>query len=208
MATAIIEDEDSAIGWVQFCDKEAKSVALEFSKAWKLYLSTNEHNNLEKKELIDKFIEQLSSYLETYFSNDDFKVQNGSTISARSASADDILEAASDEGPDSPSLKIVHKPFFRRLSFKGLKKGKGLFLKQHSDEVELSPHHEKFSSRTERRKPKSVKLNAQIIREGNVHLLLNETQESSSQWVKCRMALLKVSAGYMIEFYTPPKVSI
>ncbi|KAK8726801.1 hypothetical protein OTU49_010063, partial [Cherax quadricarinatus] len=122
----------------------------------------------------------------------------------RSASADDILEAAaSDEGGESPSPKVSHKPFFRRLSFKGLKKGK-IFLKQHSDEVELSPHHDK-QAKPERHKGRVVKVTVECAREGTVHLLAGDTQEGRPHWLKCRMALLKVAAGHMLEFYAPPK---
>ena len=208
------EEEDRVPEWTDFTDKQAKLAAIDFSKSWKLFLATSSNQwEVEPKELREKFSEQLLKHLEITLSNIDnsTKIQNGTTNNnnIRSASADDILEAASDEGPESPSPRSSRnqKPFFRRLSFKGLRKGKGLFLKQHSDEVELSPHHDKSSSRTERHKARTMKITAECVREGTIHLLSTDSQEGSPQWNKCRMALIKVSAGHMIEFYSPPKVN-
>ena len=54
------------------------------------------------------------------------------------ASSHEEFSDYSDRDENAVSPKPAHKPFFRRLSFKGLKKGKDLFHKQQSDEVELS----------------------------------------------------------------------
>ena len=92
----------------------------------------------------------------------------------------------SEHDGDAISPKPSHKPFFRRLSFKGLKKGKSLFHKQQSDEVELS-HSE------HRRK------------EGIVNSLMGENIDGTQKWEKSRLALIKAIGGYMLEFYSPPK---
>lgn len=211
MAAAVdSEAENRRNDWEEFCDKQARIAAADFVKAWRVFVALQaQFRDLEHKELSQKFAELFPAHLEQALLNppNGVKVRNGigSVANTRSASADDILEAAaSDEGGESPSPKVSHKPFFRRLSFKGLKKGK-IFLKQHSDEVELSPHHDK-QSKNERHKARTVKVAVECIREGTVHLLAGDTQEGRPHWLKCRMALVKVAAGHMLEFYAPPKV--
>lgn len=215
MATASVEveAEERSSEWVDFCEKQARGAAVEFARSWRAFQSCHgPQGELENKELCGKFSEVFQVQLEHALSHppNGVKLRNGigggsNIVGTRSASADDILEVAtSDEGGDSPSPKISHKPFFRRLSFKGLKKGKSLFLKQHSDEVELSPHHDK-QSKNERHKARTVKIAVESIKEGNVQLLAGDTQEGRPHWVKCRCVLMKVAAGHMLEFYAPPK---
>lgn len=191
--------------------------AVKFVRSWKVFVALqSQFRDIEHKDLAQKFAELFPAHLEEALRNppNGVKVRNGvggggggGGVSTRSASADDILEAAeSDEGGESPSPKVTHRPFFRRLSFKGLKKGK-IFLKQHSDEVELSPHHE-VKVKGERPKARVVKVAVECVREGPAHLLVGDTQEGRPHWLKCRMALVKVAAGHMLEFYVPPKVSV
>uniref|UniRef100_A0A182TYC0 SH2 domain-containing protein n=1 Tax=Anopheles melas TaxID=34690 RepID=A0A182TYC0_9DIPT len=108
----------------------------------------------------------------------------------------------SDYSEDTDSPKTNHKPFFRRLSFKGLRKGKvihAFFHKQHSDEVELS---ERRASKT-----KLAKIVVECRKEGTVNYLSPENldQPGSQKWEKCKLVLVKTVSGYMLEFYSPPK---
>lgn len=104
----------------------------------------------------------------------------------------------SDQSEDTDSPKVNHKPFFRRLSFKGLKKGKGFFNRQHSDEVELSGG--------KQNKTKLAKIVVECRKEGPVNLLIPDANPSEADnWQKCRLVLVKTTAGYMLEFYVPPK---
>nr|XP_027232347.1 SH2B adapter protein 2-like [Penaeus vannamei] len=220
------EGESLKSDWEDFCDKQARIAAADFVKSWRVFVALQaQFRDLEHKELAQKFAELFPAHLEKALTSPPTSIaQNGvgeasdprpasatnprsaSATNPRSASADDLLEAAaaSDEGGESPSPRVAHRPFFRRLSFKGLKKGKSIFLKQHSDEVELSPHHDK-QSKNERHKARTVKLAVECVREGTVHLLAGDTQEGRPHWLKCRMALVKVAAGHMLEFYAPPK---
>ena len=219
MATASDAESDAhrshhSNDWEEFCDKQARMAATKFVRSWKVFIALqSQFRDIDNKDLAQKFAEVFPVHLEHALRNppNGVKVRNGigggGGVSTRSASADDILEAAeSDEGGESPSPKVTHRPFFRRLSFKGLKKGK-IFLKQHSDEVELSPHHEK-QVKGVRPKARVVKVAVECVREGPTHLLAGDTQEGRPHWLKCRMALVKVAAGHMLEFYAPPKVSI
>lgn len=108
--------------------------------------------------------------------------------------------------PEIESPKAHHRPFFRRLSFKGLKKGKGLFHKQHSDEVELShSHHDRRTKAEKHEKTKLAKIVVECIKEGIVNYLTGDNLDGKQKWEKCRLALVKTTAGYMLEFYSPPK---
>ncbi|KFB46079.1 AGAP003863-PA-like protein [Anopheles sinensis] len=110
------------------------------------------------------------------------------------------LPEESDYSEDTDSPKTNHKPFFRRLSFKGLRKGKAFFHKQHSDEVELSDRRAN--------KTKLAKIVVECRKEGTVNYLSPENldQPSGSQkWEKCKLVLVKTVSGYMLEFYSPPK---
>ena len=107
--------------------------------------------------------------------------------------------------------------------------GKGFFHKQHSDEVELSNSHhsqtvvsnagEQSSKRENKRDSKidhkwhhsknqsKLSTNEAVIKEGIVNYLTvdNANIDGKHKWEKCRMALVKTTGGYMLEFYSPNK---
>lgn len=108
-----------------------------------------------------------------------------------------VLEE-SDGSDETDSPKVNHKPFFRRLSFKGLKKGKALFQKQHSDKSdELGGN--------KSNKTKLAKIVVECRKEGPVHFLIPDSADQQQKWEKCRLVLVKTTGGYMLEFYLPPK---
>lgn len=85
-----------------------------------------------------------------------------------------------------------------RLSFKMLRKGKDLFHRHLSEDLE-GVHS----------KTKLAKIVVECRKEGNVNYTILDSQEHSVgaplKWDKCRLALVKAVGGYMLEFYTPPK---
>jgi hypothetical protein len=120
----------------------------------------------------------------------------------------------------SPSVKPrqpAPKPFFRRFSLKGFRKGKGLFHKQHSDEVELSGstvvRHSTSILKSEhsnlllRGKIRMSKLVVESLFEGTVNYLTSESLDGTPKWERCRLCLVKTVGGYMLEFFSPPKAS-
>ncbi|KAG8194619.1 hypothetical protein JTE90_003096 [Oedothorax gibbosus] len=117
----------------------------------------------------------------------------------------DYSDLSDPEGESPKSSHHHHHPraFFRRLSFKGLKRGKGLFHKQHSDEVELS--HERRSRGDKHEKAKFTKIIVESVREGMVSYLTGDYLDGRQKWEKCRLLLVKTTGGYMLEFYSPPK---
>lgn len=150
------EDDDShtlECQYTDFCDKQACILAGEFFSAWNQFKSTNSYfTGIELKDVQNKFIEFFPKHFTSAIvprDDNPEKLNNGassSTVSASQATAiGDSLETTSDEGPESPCPRITSRPFFRKLSFRGLRKRKGLFMKQHSDEVQLSPLRDKLS---------------------------------------------------------------
>lgn len=109
-----------------------------------------------------------------------------------------VVEETSDRSDETDSPKSNHKPFFRRLSFKGLKKGKAFFQKQHSDDSELSGN-------SKNSKTKLAKIVVECRKEGPVNFLIPDSADQQQKWEKCRLVLVKTTGGYMLEFYLPPK---
>lgn len=186
-------------GWVEFCERQAKAAAQDFAKACLHYVQTGTNDPTVRqqpthKDLLKKFVECFSEQFEYEIGKLKalHKLPNGTHTG----------HDESDYSEDTDSPKTQHKPFFRRLSFKGLRRGKGLFHKQHSDEVELSSHLNKHN------KTKLAKIVVECRKEGLVNNLTPESLEQPGgpqKWEKCRLALVKTVGGYMLEFYSPPK---
>lgn len=119
----------------------------------------------------------------------------------------------SDTEPESPGTlaPAKHRPFFRRFSFKGIKKSRALnfFHKQGSDEAELSSAAPPTPVQRpcETKKSKMSKIIVECQKEGLVNLIADVAMDGNSKWEKSKMVLVKATGGFMIEFYTPPKMS-
>lgn len=84
-----------------------------------------------------------------------------------------------------------------------LRKGKDLFHKQHSDEIELAG-----SGASSHSKTKLAKIVVECRKEGIVNYSTPESLDQPGgppKWERCRLALVKAVGGYMLEFYSPPK---
>jgi hypothetical protein len=218
MASA--NDENEHLSWIEFCDRHAKTAAADFAKALVGYvggsLPENVRPTVSYRDFVSKFVEIFVDHFESEYSlkNHCKKVPNGNILPPGSSNHNSHLHTHSHEEfsdyseheADSPSPKVPYKPFFRRLSFKGLRKGKGFFHKQHSDEVELS--HDKHLKNDKHSKTKLAKIVVECRKEGIVNYLMGENIDgcSNQKWEKCRLALVKTVGGYMLEFYSPPKV--
>ncbi|KMQ94962.1 sh2b adapter protein 1-like protein [Lasius niger] len=129
--------------------------------------------------------------------------QNATNAPVRASSHEEFSDYSEHEG-EAVSPKPAHKPFFRRLSFKGLKKGKSFFHKQQSDEVELSHIEHRKDKHS---KAKLSKIVVECRKEGVVNLMImsKDNIDGSQKLEKSRLALIKAIGGYMLEFYVPPK---
>lgn len=226
MNMAGVNLENDCLSWVDFCDSQAKVAASDFVKSLCSYLGSNlpeggVRSTVSYKDILSKFVDCFIEHFDFEIArknNLKFKLSNGSVLPTGQSSNHihpvtflNNHEECSDNSEheaDFPSPKPQHKPFFRRLSFKGLRKGKVFFQKQHSDEVELSLGHDKHLKQEKHSKTKLAKIVVECRKEGIVNYLLGENMDGTQKWEKCRLALIKTVGGYMLEFYSPPKVRL
>ncbi|XP_019773047.1 SH2B adapter protein 1 isoform X2 [Dendroctonus ponderosae] len=190
---AAVDPISSEKAWIEFCERHAVAAAQDFSKSCHNYINMclpeSTRNLVNHKDLMKKFIELFSEEFDRDFNRKRLggnKCINGLT----GISIDDSFDA--EEG----SPKMSHKPFFRRLSFKMLRKSKDLFHK-HSDEDSVSNN-----------KTKLAKIVVECRKEGIVNYSTPECLDQPSgppKWERCRLQLVKATGGYMLEFYSPPK---
>lgn len=190
--------------WQDFCERHAQAAAQDFSKSCLQFISMNLNENtrasLTHKDFLRKFLDVFTERFEIDYCQRRLQAQKITNGTGRHS---DNERDSDEEGAGSP--KMPHKPFFRRLSFKMLRKGKELFHKQHSDEVELAMAGvaSASSSRT-----KLAKIVVECRKEGIVNYSTPESLDQPggpAKWEKCRLALVKAVGGYMLEFYSPPK---
>ncbi|XP_035890672.1 SH2B adapter protein 2 isoform X1 [Anopheles stephensi] len=184
--------------WTEFCERHARAAAADFARACVNYVTNNlpevARHTISHRDFMRRFVHCFESRFEDEFQRRKAQPKTGNGSAT--------VPEESDYSEDTDSPKTNHKPFFRRLSFKGLRKGKvihAFFHKQHSDEVELS---ERRASKT-----KLAKIVVECRKEGNVNYLSPENldQPGSQKWEKCKLVLVKTVSGYMLEFYSPPK---
>ncbi|XP_020798503.1 SH2B adapter protein 2 isoform X2 [Drosophila serrata] len=177
--------------WEEFCERHARVAASDFAKACITYINGNlppeEARNIQHRSFAQKFVESFSAHYDTEF------FRRRSTLKTGAGSLD------FDEEHEVP--RLLSKSLLRRLSFKGLRKGKAFFHKN-SDDVDGGGGGSKQS------KTKLAKIVVECRKEGIVNNLTPESLDQptgSQKWEKCRLALVKAVGGYMLEFYTPPK---
>jgi SH2B adaptor protein 1/3 len=89
--------------------------------------------------------------------------------------------------------------FLRRLSFKGLR------LFQRSEDADSGGG----GAGGRGGRSRIAKIVVECRKEGIVNYVLGEQLDGREhKWEKCRLALVKTVGGYMLEFYSPPKVCI
>ncbi|XP_055637570.1 SH2B adapter protein 2 isoform X2 [Toxorhynchites rutilus septentrionalis] len=182
--------------WAEFCERHARAASADFARSCVHYVTNNLPESVQQTVSHRDFMRRFIECFQEHFEHDFYRRR----IQSKTGNGAAMVLEESDYSEDTDSPKTNHKPFFRRLSFKGLRKGKALFHKQHSDEVELS------GSRSN--KTKLAKIVVECRKEGTVNYLTPESLEqpsNSHKWEKCKLLLVKTVGGYMLEFYSPPK---
>ncbi|GIY70733.1 SH2B adapter protein 2 [Caerostris darwini] len=233
VATTNGETDEKAL-WPEFCEKNARVAAVDFAQSYRLFINDHPNLGkiVSNQEISKKFIDFFLEYFElevkkkvgensvssnghsaqdlasgagdvnrTRPKSQESPQENTRNLAATATNHEDYSDLSDPEG-ESP--KSHPRAFFRRLSFKGLKRGKGLFHKQHSDEVELS-YHDRRARGDKHEKTKLTKIIVECIREGMVSYLTGDYLDGRQKWEKCRLVLVKTTGGYMLEFYSPPK---
>ncbi|CAO1393917.1 unnamed protein product [Diamesa hyperborea] len=183
----VASDETLGTGFLEFAERHARAASTDFARASVQYSVSTNCQILDHKDLLKKFVECFSEN----FENEYRRRSAGNGTAAASEGSD------YSEDQDSPKIQ---KPFFRRLSFKGLRKGKAFFHKQHSDDGD--------TSNSRQNKTKLAKIVVECRKEGTVNYIPPESLDQPSaphKWEKCKLVLIKTIGGYMLEFYSPPK---
>ncbi|GFY56678.1 SH2B adapter protein 2 [Trichonephila inaurata madagascariensis] len=233
VATTNGETDEKAL-WPEFCEKNARVAAVDFAQSYRLFINDHPNLGkiVSNQEISKKFIDFFLEYFELEVKKkvgENSVSSNGHSAQDIASSGGDVNrtrpknQETSQENirnlatstnhedysdlsdPEGESPKSHPRAFFRRLSFKGLKRGKGLFHKQHSDEVELSHYHDRRARGDKHEKTKLTKIIVECIREGMVSYLTGDYLDGRQKWEKCRLVLVKTTGGYMLEFYSPPK---
>ncbi|XP_011342932.1 SH2B adapter protein 1 isoform X2 [Ooceraea biroi] len=203
-SAVIAASPETTTGWSEFCERHARASASEFAKAFCAYVSLtlpeSARTSLSHRDFLKKFVDSFCEHFENEYLRHNVS-QNTNNPPVRASSHEEFSDYSEHEG-EAVSPKPAHKPFFRRLSFKGLKKGKSFFHKQQSDEVELSHSEHRKDKHS---KAKLSKIVVECRKEGIVNSLMGENIDGTQKWEKSRLALIKAIGGYMLEFYSPPK---
>lgn len=201
--------------FIDVCEKHARQAAVDFAHIYRVYVNDHGTCGHSASDFGKKFTELFLDIFEPEAKNKNINLQkahndagksfNNTAVVRNNFAVEDDSELSDPEVEASP--KPNHKPFFRRLSLKGLKRGKGFFHKQHSDEVELSQsHHKQHERRSKCEKTKVTKIIVECKKEGIANYLTGENLDGTQKWEKCRLSLVKTTGGFMLEFYSPPKV--
>uniref|UniRef100_T1IQ70 SH2 domain-containing protein n=1 Tax=Strigamia maritima TaxID=126957 RepID=T1IQ70_STRMM len=199
MASSSNGEGDDSPSWVDICNRHAHRAAAQLAAELRIFIADRPSSATSGSEdFSKKFCDSFSDYFEAELKRRDNVNKSNESLGGVAAK----VSSDSSDCSDRESPKTNHKRFFRRLSFKGLTRGKGLFHKQHSDEVELS---ERRVLNDKHEKIKLAKIIVECRKEGIVNYLTGENMDGKHKWEKCRLALVKTTAGYMLEFYSPPK---
>ncbi|KAH8311612.1 hypothetical protein KR044_007224 [Drosophila immigrans] len=195
--------------WEEFCDRHARVAATDFAKACINYINGNlppeEARNIPHRSFALKFVESFLEHYDTEFFRRRSNLKTGvgsSLFGGEGGAGGDSFDTEEHE-----VSRLFPKSLLRRLSFKGLRKGKKLFFLQaffhkNSDDVDG------VGSSKQSGKTKLAKIVVECRKEGIVNNLTAESLDQTTgtqKWERCRLALVKAVGGYMLEFYTPPK---
>ncbi|XP_062122336.1 SH2B adapter protein 2 isoform X1 [Drosophila sulfurigaster albostrigata] len=194
--------------WEEFCDRHAHAAATDFAKACISYINGNlppeEARNIPHRSFAVKFVDSFLEHYDTEFfrRRSNLKTGVGSLFGGEGGPGGDSFDTEEHE-----VSRLFPKSLLRRLSFKGLRKGKKLFFLQaffhkNSDDVDG------VGSSKQSGKTKLAKIVVECRKEGIVNNLTAESLDQTTgtqKWERCRLALVKAVGGYMLEFYTPPK---
>ncbi|XP_065201561.1 SH2B adapter protein 2 isoform X2 [Planococcus citri] len=196
-----------------FCDRHAKAAAVDLVTAFCSYKAFRSCDGVKSAcasytEFAKKFADRFVVHFENEFLKRNPAPSNNTSdcaVSRAASNSNEELSDLSENEVENQSPRFNQKPFFRRLSFKGLRKGKNFFRKQDSDEIELSMNEKKNDKQT---KSKLAKITVECRRNGLASYLVAENMDGQPKWEKCRLSLSTSAAGgYILVFYCPPKAN-
>lgn len=201
------EFNDVHVNLHDFCDRHAKAAAVDLVTAFCSYKAFRSCDGVKTTcasytEFAKRFTDRFLVHFENEFLKRNPVNHNDCGVSHTTSNSNEELSDLSENEVESQSPRFNQKPFFRRLSFKGLRRGKNFFRKQDSDEVELSMNEKKNDRQT---KSKLAKITVECRRNGLASYLVAD--DGPPKWEKCRLSLSSsAGGGYILVFYCPPKV--
>lgn len=228
-----IDTFDSPSQWVQFCEQHATTSADSFARNVRIFVQDNPTLTYNKtpQDFASKYVE---FFLEN-FDNHATKIRSPKkntretlggtsplTLSGPSASSSTgsrefttLVPSTIDEDGDSTSPKHKNKQgvkpkggIFRNFSMRNGKsvKWKNIFKQNSEDMDQTNDSSVEAPKKNKKNKTKRKQHSSEWLKEGIVYQLMGEDSSARARWEKCRMVLVQTKGGYMLEFYTPPKV--
>lgn len=204
--------------WEEFCKDKAANAARNFAREFLLFVSSNPVYDASgasttfSKRFVEYFVEAFD--YEVHKPNGvmpDFGLPPESPVDF---GVDDFgsnihLTQNSRQAPNKKSSESSFRFNFSKKfrDVKDLFKRSGSINEESSTQKVATDHNRKATDDDE---AKSTKLVTTVKREGIMNYLMNLDTGVNTEdffWQKCRVVLFKAPGGYMLEFYTPPKVS-
>ncbi|CAB0027923.1 unnamed protein product [Trichogramma brassicae] len=192
-----------------FCDRCAKTAAIDFAHGFCTYvnghLSEQDRANLSYKDFLRRYVDTFCEHFECEYAQLLVNMPSISNFPVSPLPLTPVSPLTQDEhttqseSDDNHVTSPKSKAFFRRLSFKGLRKGRGLFQKSPSQEkLALERHMQKMAK-------KLAKIQVESWKEGVVSAIIIENHSEPQKLEKCRLTVSKADAGYFMEFFTTSK---
>lgn len=120
----------------------------------------------------------------------------------------DTEEMASDTNSTPKHRKTIFRKFSQRM-----RPLTHLFKQQSSENEPATQSNATDNTRKKHKlskhdKSKMTKMMVECEKEGLVYHLVDDERTGKTKWLKCRLVLIRTTAGYLLEFYVPPKVGM
>lgn len=192
--------------WEEFCKDRAEVAARQFANEFLQFLGDNPVYDVSGASTT--FSKRFVEYFLQSFDNEVHK--NGFMDFDAPDSPTDVF--GPDDWGSSIQLTGTFKPIEKKSnesSFRFLGKLKDVFKRSVDEPSGVAKHAEARRETEDRAMLHEAKLPTTIKREGVMNYLMNLESGVNTEdffWQKCRVVLFKAPGGYMLEFYTPPKV--
>lgn len=200
--------------WEEFCKDRAEVAARHFANEFLQFLRDNPVYDVSgaSTTFSKRFVEYFLQAFDSEVHKDGFLDFDAPDSPTDVFGPDDWGSSIHLTGTFKPPEKKTSESSFKFLG--KLKDVKGFFKRNVNDELvtakqaETRRDHHDIDQRLQN--IQEAKLTTTVKREGVMNYLMNLESGVNTEdffWQKCRVVLFKAPGGYMLEFYTPPKVT-
>ncbi|XP_054768117.2 uncharacterized protein LOC129275626 [Lytechinus pictus] len=222
-------------GWTEFCETEAHKAAVIFARNYRQYMmvaanSSTSHPQVSEPmpqdnpaRFAQRFTEHFFEHFEaearrgfhsgnlpeTSVENDNaanaqlngIRPESHGSVNSSLGRSTSLVNSSSEEiqhnnmqadgltGMDRP-FSMGSKDIGRKLSFRNVRNN---FRRRFWPQPDKDRERERYNLRD-------------IVREGIINFLSGEDNQGRQRWERTRLVLMKRNEGYVLDFYTPPKV--